>query len=537
MKFNFGAGLWPVVQRELRQAARRRWGFRLRMGAAIGGVLCYYSLFNSWDESQSQSKMAGQLFDKVHLLLLDLICAVVPALTADCLAREKREGTLGLLFLTPLSASGVVLGKILARTLQVLIVWMAVVPMLWIPLLIGDVTWNEVIVLLVFELCAGMLCLAAGVLASSLTESRPIAFILAYILAASFVFGAIQGQHWQMLGYARSLPPPANRPSPAPSYLAGPSTDADGIRFQSAGGGAVRAMLTGGLPAVFQHPPPEILAEDLTAASLALLAAIYFAGYLVERSWQDKIPPVWRQNWSRRGCAPFFSRWKDRGMRRTLEWNPIAWLQQYSWRARLSKWGLCLLFVVLECLVIDGKKPGVIDPLLTLLLVILAAAYTFAGINGFQQAKRSGALELILVSPLPVEEIIFGRVWGLWKQFLPSVLVLLVPDFAAHGMLYGPNSASAGSLFWMKEMEIIAIYLTLPIFATYFALCFKNLYVAAALTWETLLLPVAFGMSCGLPLDAPLLTCFIMAGGNVFMGLFALNLVQTGLARRSHGFS
>ena len=161
----FGGGVWPVVQRELREAARGRWSYRLRLGAAIGGLLCFFSLFTSWDESQSQSEMATRLFDEIHVLLLSLICAIVPALTADSLAREKREGTLGLLFLTPLSASGIVLGKILARTLRALTVWMAVVPILMIPLLIGNVTRTDVIIFLALEWCAGMLCLAAGALA------------------------------------------------------------------------------------------------------------------------------------------------------------------------------------------------------------------------------------------------------------------------------------------------------------------------------------------------------------------------------------
>jgi ABC-type transport system involved in cytochrome c biogenesis permease component len=51
----------------------------------------------------------------------------------------------------------------------------------------------------------------------------------------------------------------------------------------------------------------------------------------------------------------------------------------------------------------------------------MVAAYTYAGVNGFLQEKKSGALELILVSPISVNQIIFGRVWGLWKQFLPSI--------------------------------------------------------------------------------------------------------------------
>jgi ABC-type Na+ efflux pump permease subunit len=571
MNSQFGAGVWPVVQRELREGARRRWGYRLRIGAAMGGVLCFFSLFSNANDAQSQSEMATKLFDKIHVLLLDLICAIVPALTADCLAREKREGTLGLLFLTPLSSSGIVLGKILARTLRVLTVWLAVVPMLLIPLLIGNVTWTDVITFLVLELCAGMLCLAAGVLASSLTESRPIAFILAFILAASFISGAIECQHWRMLRNARTLPWALYRASPAaapsfvaelstaapavrspvvgrsavaaawttyrvspaavPSFVANLPSAAPAVRYPVVGGSAVAAVMTGGLPFAFHHPPPEVIAEDFAAASIVLLAAICFAGYCVERSWQEKVPSARRQDWVIRYCTPVLNQAFAERARRMLEWNPIAWLQQYSWRARLSKWGLCLLFVVLECAVSKGHQPGAIGPLTALLFVVLGAAYTFAGVNGFFLAKRCGALELILVSPLSVNEIIFGRVWGLWNQFLPSVIVLLASDFAGH------ERDVDWSLFWMKDLEIITLYLTLPIFATFCALNYRSLYVAAAMTLTAVLLPVAFGLMSGLPLHAPFLIFFVMVAGNILMGLFALDVLQSGLAQRSHPVS
>jgi ABC-type Na+ efflux pump permease subunit len=49
------------------------------------------------------------------------------------------------------------------------------------------------------------------------------------------------------------------------------------------------------------------------------------------------------------------------------------------------------------------------------------------------QEKKSGALELILVSPLTVDQIVFGRVWGLWKLFLPALLVAVGSDISLHG--------------------------------------------------------------------------------------------------------
>jgi ABC-type transport system involved in multi-copper enzyme maturation permease subunit len=408
----FGGGVWPVVQRELRATARwplRRW---LRVGGALGGLIVYWSIAVSVPESF----VGIQVIEIIHVLLLGLIWGFVPAITADCIARERREGTLGLLFLTPLTASGVVLGKILAQTLRALTLWLAVLPALTIPFLYGSVTWADVVSIFTIELCAGMMGLAAGVLASSLTDSRALAFTLAFLFMGALVVGSHQYQDWRML---------ITMMQNGTVVMMQNGTVVARLGFAPAGLGLAPPPL-----------PPTILAENFTIATILLLAAFRFAGWCVERSWQDKVPTVRRENWVKRCCTSSCDRRFARRMRRTLEWNPIAWLQQYSWKARVSKWGLCLLFVALECTVfVAGIRPYTLGGLLTTLLLILAAAYTFAGVNGFLREKKTGALELILVSPLSVQQIIFGRVWGLWKQFLPSVILLAGSDFVVHVML------------------------------------------------------------------------------------------------------
>jgi len=59
--------------------------------------------------------------------------------TADCLSEEKREGTLGLLFLTDLKGYDVVLGKLAGTSLNALYSLLAVVPLLAVPLLLAAV--------------------------------------------------------------------------------------------------------------------------------------------------------------------------------------------------------------------------------------------------------------------------------------------------------------------------------------------------------------------------------------------------------------
>jgi ABC-type Na+ efflux pump permease subunit len=542
----FGSGVWPVVQRELRAAARWPLGPWLRVGGALGGLVVF------WISSDLPFDQVGvELFQRVHTLLLWLICAIVPALTADCLARERREGTLGLLFMTPLTASGIVLGKTFAQVLRALTVWLAVAPVLAIPFLSGGVTWADVAGFMVVELSIGFICLAAGILASSVTDNRAIAFILSFLLMGAFVQFASHSRPWRPMlrgntavGWRASVPGFAQRLTLVGTSGVFPGA-ARGFWMQLPGGGTAWITPTGAPASSLLPLPPVLLAQDFAISGILLLAALRFAGRCVERSWQDKPPSPRQQSLLKRYCTPVFKRWFAVRMNRTLEWNPIAWLQQYSWKARLSKWGLCLLFILLECYIIDGNNPDALAGLVTALLLILAAAYTYVGVNGFLQEKKSGALELILVSPLAVQTILFGRVWGLWKQFFPSVLLLLASDIAVHLMLprnvfyYSDPGGLEQNGFWVKDLEIVAIYLTLPIIATYCALRFKSLFLSSTLTVAIVFAPVAILLSFDHQIQSAgdaWAACFIVVLGNVLLAKPVLWLLRQNLQHRNYSY-
>ncbi len=529
----FTSGAWPVVQRELRSAARWRFGPWLRTGAALGALLVYWCISFTVPES-----FAGvQVIFIIHVFLLALIWGCVPALTADCLARERREGTLGLLFLTPLTASGIVLGKILAQTLRALTFWLAVLPVLTIPFLFGGVTWADVASIFTVELCAGMMGLAAGVLATSLTDHRGFAFTLAFLLMATFVVGSNQYQDW------RATIDMLARPLTPGTMLSMPNGT---VVLINNGAPVVLPGYTPTGPGVLGFAPPPLsasmMAGDFAFATILLLVQFRFAGWCVERSWQDKVPSLRRENWVKRYCAAAYDRRLVGALRRTMEWNPVAWLQQYSWKARLSKWVICLFFVALECTVFVVRiRPYTIDGALTTLLLVLAAAYTFAGVNGLLQARKNGNLELLLISPLSARQIILGRAWGLWQQFLPTVVLLAGSDLAIH-IAQGSWTAAAG-WFWIKGLEIATVYLLLPIFASYAALHVKNLLIVSALTWAALLFPLFAcwslwneAASIGFVSESGQAAGLAVLAGNIMSARLAVWLLRQGLLRRNQPF-
>jgi ABC-type Na+ efflux pump permease subunit len=161
-------GVWPVVQRELREGARRPFNYWLRVLAGAAGVLLVVYVTQIQAPHVPESVMGLFLFPRLHFLLMGLICLMVPCMTADCIAREKREGTLGLLFLTPLTAGGIVAGKGLAQGLRALTLWVSAAPVLTIPFVMGGVGWAEASAALALEFSVLVICLAAGLLASTL---------------------------------------------------------------------------------------------------------------------------------------------------------------------------------------------------------------------------------------------------------------------------------------------------------------------------------------------------------------------------------
>src|SRR5688572_22846626 len=103
--------LWPVAAREARAAARapRTYAWRAAV-TAIGIAIIPMSLTTS----AAGASPGRAIFGGVAMLAF-LYCIFGGVLrTADAIAEEKRENTLGLLFLTDLKAADVISGKLLA---------------------------------------------------------------------------------------------------------------------------------------------------------------------------------------------------------------------------------------------------------------------------------------------------------------------------------------------------------------------------------------------------------------------------------------
>ena len=88
-----GMTFLPIVERELRVAARRRGTYGMRMKIAGAATLAFAACFiaSLIDPSVSFVKT---LFWGLSGLCMIYCLAAGRLMTADCLSREKREGTL-----------------------------------------------------------------------------------------------------------------------------------------------------------------------------------------------------------------------------------------------------------------------------------------------------------------------------------------------------------------------------------------------------------------------------------------------------------
>src|SRR5947209_2104222 len=109
--------------------------------------------------------------------------------TADCLSEEKREGTLGLLFLTDLRGYDVVFGKLVATSLNALYGVLAIVPVLAVPLLMGGVAAGEFGRVALVAVNTLFFSLAIGMCVSAMSRSARKAMGTTFLLIVLFTAG------------------------------------------------------------------------------------------------------------------------------------------------------------------------------------------------------------------------------------------------------------------------------------------------------------------------------------------------------------
>lgn len=157
--------------------------FLLVMGFVFVGILDAYS------KTPQETAPAAVFFQLFWLPVLFM----VPLLTMKSFAEERRLGTLETLMTTPVSTAEVVLGKFSAAYLFYLLLWASTLGFHYIlTLYSSDARYFDIGPLIggyLFIAVSGLLFIAIGILASTLTRSQAVAGILTFTLLLALIGG------------------------------------------------------------------------------------------------------------------------------------------------------------------------------------------------------------------------------------------------------------------------------------------------------------------------------------------------------------
>jgi hypothetical protein len=437
-----------VADRELRSAARQKSTYRTRWMTAtlfLGLLVWLLWAFDGFNNRRA----APEIFTVLSVLTFLYCLALGTACTADCIGAERREGTLGLLFLTNLNSAEIIAGKLCSTALASAYGLLAVIPMLALPLLMGGITFGH-FARTVFGVLNGILfALAAGFLASVVCKRQFIAIALALgltvFLGGGLMLGAVVADSYRP---ARPLANWLAIFSPLYTLLA-----ADGTRL-------------------FGSNLFWLSAAAVTAVSLGFLG---LTTLLLAGTWRDRPKSVrpWHRLrfWRRSARIPSVKRAALR--RRLLGINPLFWLAA---RQPVSAPVFMVLAVALTVITVYLTAPyfcramgaGPATPVVGYLfawlwtgLAIHALVLYYAAMTASQRLaedKQTGALELILCTST-TERTISRGLWLAYarKMLFPALLAVLVHLFFIWacmvlaaldppGVL--PPGTTAGEIFW-----------------------------------------------------------------------------------------
>lgn len=405
--------LLPIVDRELRVAARRKLTYWSRLLAAAVFAIVFGSILSEATQASGYGFSAGEIeFSALKWMLLALASLAGVFITSDALSEEKREGTMGLLFLTDLRGYDIVFGKLVSHSLRVFYGMLAVVPVVGLVLMMGGVTgrefWQVMLVI-----CNGLLlALAVGMFVSSLSRDSVRAMTYALLISLA-IFGGLLLADLALAGWDE-------RKFKAYFSLASPCY----LLYETSGSRFNNYWLCLGI----QHGLAWLL---LGLASL-----------ITPRTWRDK-PHTSGGRWSALFRRLRLGSPRSRASRRSraLESSPVLWVMSRDrWLFWLLNffaaqtlsvrvWAIYLQLHPANQTTIPQQDP--IEPLSIILMILfIGGTFFWMAVQAsqfFAESVHNGSMELLLVTPVSPGEIIRAQRIILRRALLfPALCVVLL---------------------------------------------------------------------------------------------------------------
>lgn len=419
---------YTVIVRELRRLARRAGTFRSRstvVSLAIG-VAVLVSLGIDFGFIRSGMPKGQAIIVSLSCLLMIVSSLLGVAATSDCLSEERREGTLGLLFLTPLTSFDLLLGKLVSSSLQTVYALISLMPVVGLALVFGGVTWGEFVR---HSLVLGntlFLALALGLFVSAASHDARKAFTSGLGLVLLFALGPFVVTHWGLWLIA------------SPSF-----DDRWGLLMVSP---IYWLSLSGSFSGGF---------VDLSRFGLALLvgqgvgwAFICLGAFVLKRAFFEPRADHLVPEGGSADRAKVSS--GDGGRRqRLLDVDPYVWIfhREVGRRFRVLLFTLTMMLLA----VLSVKKyPSMLEFhtfFLFVTLVFLKIWLLVETVVRVNEERRSGSFELLLTTPLGLFGMMRGLHKGLVVQFAWGIVsVLAVAFWLKAGVGQSQSTAFAGFL-------------------------------------------------------------------------------------------
>lgn len=529
---------FPVAARELRAAAHNRAQFKARSWTVFFALIgTAWILWAMADYSGRMTPSFGaQVFAAQSWAAFVFAMMAVNA-TMDSISSEKREGTLGLLFLTHLTGFDVVIGKLASSMIQFALCLVATLPLLTMPVMLGGIQVWQVGHLAVSLINAMLFSASAGILASSLCVKRNSASSLGIVIVTLLGFVApLLSYSLGRKGYSRDLVMLVDWLSP--TYA--------------------QRLCQGALLGLQKY-------YFWTSVGIVFLISCSFlsiAAWVTPRAWQtrDRKP-------SRSRLRKTFSAFSDRTIgsrtpegRALLDFNAYEWLAARQKSASFGAWRYMVGAILLAAACFLYARRFMEDGA-ALLLVCIPGAY-FIQLNlkcrvgghashRFCEDRDNNAMELILSTPLTIPNIIQGEFGAIRRHFLSPMIILALVLFLGWFLciggverlssLFRPNSppvyfqARAFAIVLCLVVFLFIDSLTLAWTHTWFALFTKTTHARSLGMLTALLGPVSIFaallpaglMRFFLNLDEPFYPILFTMAGFVLAGnLFLIHLFR-----------
>jgi hypothetical protein len=384
--------LLPVIERELTVHSRQASTHWLR--CAVGAAAVMLAVQEVGNAPAGMAGAGRAAFSSILMLgvFLSMACGLM---MGDNLSRERREGTLGLLFLTRLKGSEVVLGKFFSSGLHAFYALVAFLPALSIVILAGGVGMDDLgrsALCLIDDL---LVFLAIGLWVSSRNQERGKALrrtagVIVVLCVIPLVLA--NNPRWDFLAYLSPLKPILLVPHA--SYVTAPGAYWFSLAIVQVEGWvfllATAKYLNNrsALEVTYKKPPPEWTPVDQQQTETLINARVAM-----------------------------------------LHNDPICWMVT---RLRIQSGlligaGVFLLIGIASGPLLFFVLPGMARGLwrgLHLVLTVGSGALVAWGSGRFLfEAKRGDALELLLTTPMGAQDIIRGN----WRAILRSLFGLWLP--------------------------------------------------------------------------------------------------------------